>query len=241
MCCKLTNHAPRNTRLDSVHCPLTPTFRSRGCNWATCNIWYIAFVLSHIGRRTMGSRPPSPPFGKGYFSVPFERFVRDEAIDQWTSAFTLLGILFTLLASCGTSRNSTFRQIPSKHTLTLMSTFSNANFRNTAIGWSSRQRRLSRSRTWRLKTYLEISCQRTSKERLRALNSRYSLLMCCQVTIDFNAPRCSYPRAWLRWLPPGSQPRLFVHARKSPFSSASWMYSSLLSCLELHPSACFFI
>ena len=38
----------------------------------------------------MGSRPPSPPLGKGYFSVPF---VRDEALEQWTSAFTLLGRL----------------------------------------------------------------------------------------------------------------------------------------------------
>ena len=42
------------------------------------------------------SQPPSPssrtasPFGAGYFSVPFERFARDEASD-WAGAFTLLG------------------------------------------------------------------------------------------------------------------------------------------------------
>ena len=36
----------------------------------------------------MSSRPPSPILGKGYFSVPF---VRDEALEQWTSGFTLLG------------------------------------------------------------------------------------------------------------------------------------------------------
>ncbi|KAF8165122.1 hypothetical protein B0H34DRAFT_648687 [Crassisporium funariophilum] len=47
----------------------------------------------------MGSRPPSPPFGKGYFSVPFERFVRDEALDQWTSAFTLLDTVETYFDS----------------------------------------------------------------------------------------------------------------------------------------------
>ena len=41
----------------------------------------------------MDSRPPSPILGKGYFSVPF---VRDEALEQWTSGFTLLGrILLT--------------------------------------------------------------------------------------------------------------------------------------------------
>ena len=40
---------------------------------------------------TMASRPPSPPFPKGYFSAPFERFVRDDGNDQWASAFTLLG------------------------------------------------------------------------------------------------------------------------------------------------------
>ncbi|KII95941.1 hypothetical protein PLICRDRAFT_96682 [Plicaturopsis crispa FD-325 SS-3] len=42
----------------------------------------------------MASRPPSPslkhdqPFAMGYFSVPFERFSRDEASD-WAGAFTL--------------------------------------------------------------------------------------------------------------------------------------------------------
>ena len=42
----------------------------------------------------MGSRPPSPTLGKGYFYVPF---VRDEALEQWTSGFTLLGrILLSL-------------------------------------------------------------------------------------------------------------------------------------------------
>ena len=39
----------------------------------------------------MASRPPSPPFGKGYFSAPFERFVRDDTFGQLTSAFTLFG------------------------------------------------------------------------------------------------------------------------------------------------------
>lgn len=39
----------------------------------------------------MASRPPSPPYGKSYFSVPFERFVRDDTFDQLTGAFTLLG------------------------------------------------------------------------------------------------------------------------------------------------------
>ena len=40
------------------------------------------------------SRPPSPSLGKGYFSVPFERFVRDDKFDQLASAFTLLGPFF---------------------------------------------------------------------------------------------------------------------------------------------------
>lgn len=46
----------------------------------------------------MGSRPPSPSsrtsspaFVGGYFSVPFERFARDETSD-WAGAFTLLGM-----------------------------------------------------------------------------------------------------------------------------------------------------
>lgn len=39
----------------------------------------------------MAFRPPSPPYGKSYFSVPFERFVRDDKFDQLTEAFTLLG------------------------------------------------------------------------------------------------------------------------------------------------------
>jgi hypothetical protein len=37
------------------------------------------------------SRPPSPTQPKGYFSAPFERFVGDEAFEQLSSAFTLLG------------------------------------------------------------------------------------------------------------------------------------------------------
>lgn len=55
------------------------------------------------------SRPPSPTDsrpqtpglfssssnGMGFFSVPFERFVRDDA-SEWTSAFTLLGTLTSL-------------------------------------------------------------------------------------------------------------------------------------------------
>ncbi|KAF9569457.1 hypothetical protein CPC08DRAFT_701944 [Agrocybe pediades] len=49
------------------------------------------------------SRPPSPPFtlSKGYFSVPFERFVRDDAFqfDQITSAFTLLDTIETYFDS----------------------------------------------------------------------------------------------------------------------------------------------
>ncbi|KDQ64961.1 hypothetical protein JAAARDRAFT_52883 [Jaapia argillacea MUCL 33604] len=54
------------------------------------------------------SRPPSPSIprsdssqhiaGMGYFSLPFERFVRDEASD-WTSAFTLLDTLETYFDS----------------------------------------------------------------------------------------------------------------------------------------------
>ncbi|KAJ3499431.1 hypothetical protein NLJ89_g10104 [Agrocybe chaxingu] len=47
----------------------------------------------------MTSRPPSPPFGKGYFSVPFERFVRDDTFDQLTSAFTLLDTVETYFDS----------------------------------------------------------------------------------------------------------------------------------------------
>lgn len=58
------------------------------------------------------SRPPSPTDsrpqtpglfssssnGMGFFSVPFERFVRDDA-SEWTSAFTLLGTLTSLSLS----------------------------------------------------------------------------------------------------------------------------------------------
>jgi hypothetical protein len=51
----------------------------------------------------MVSRPPSPnsrtespATGTGYFSTPFERFIRDEASD-WAGAFTLLGKSSVLL------------------------------------------------------------------------------------------------------------------------------------------------
>ncbi|KAF5321194.1 hypothetical protein D9619_001059 [Psilocybe cf. subviscida] len=50
----------------------------------------------------MGSRPPSPPYGpfpKGYFSSPFERFVRDDTFEQLTSAFTLLDTVETYFDS----------------------------------------------------------------------------------------------------------------------------------------------
>lgn len=47
----------------------------------------------------MSSSPPSPPPGKGYFSVPFVRAQRDEALDQWTSAFTLLDTFETYFDS----------------------------------------------------------------------------------------------------------------------------------------------
>ncbi|KAH7931377.1 hypothetical protein BV22DRAFT_1108796 [Leucogyrophana mollusca] len=53
----------------------------------------------------MGSRPPSPTLrtdspgnGNGYFSAPFERFIRDEASD-WTGAFTLLDTMETYFDS----------------------------------------------------------------------------------------------------------------------------------------------
>lgn len=44
----------------------------------------------------MASQPPSPSkveasTGMGYFSTPFERFLRDD-ISDWTGAFTLLGM-----------------------------------------------------------------------------------------------------------------------------------------------------
>lgn len=47
----------------------------------------------------MASRPPSPPYGKGYFSAPFERFVRDDTFDQLTGAFTLLDTVETYFDS----------------------------------------------------------------------------------------------------------------------------------------------
>ncbi|KJA24609.1 hypothetical protein HYPSUDRAFT_117309, partial [Hypholoma sublateritium FD-334 SS-4] len=47
----------------------------------------------------MASRPPSPPFGKGYFSAPFERFVRDDTFGQLTSAFTLFDTVETYFDS----------------------------------------------------------------------------------------------------------------------------------------------
>ncbi|TFK29327.1 hypothetical protein FA15DRAFT_664256 [Coprinopsis marcescibilis] len=47
----------------------------------------------------MTARPPSPPFPKGYFSSPFERFARDEGSDQWASAFTLLDTVETYFDS----------------------------------------------------------------------------------------------------------------------------------------------
>lgn len=43
------------------------------------------------------SRPPSPPLRSdspsmiGYFSSPFEKFIRDDTYQDWNSAFTLLG------------------------------------------------------------------------------------------------------------------------------------------------------
>ncbi|RDB20515.1 hypothetical protein Hypma_012426 [Hypsizygus marmoreus] len=48
----------------------------------------------------MASRPPSPPIGnlKGYFSAPFERFIREESSD-WTGAFTLLDTVETYFDS----------------------------------------------------------------------------------------------------------------------------------------------
>ncbi|TFK74459.1 hypothetical protein BDN72DRAFT_789284 [Pluteus cervinus] len=42
-------------------------------------------------------RPPTPPYGKNYFSAPFERF-RDEAVD-WAGAFTLLDTVETYFDS----------------------------------------------------------------------------------------------------------------------------------------------
>ncbi|KAF9535064.1 hypothetical protein CPB83DRAFT_227326 [Crepidotus variabilis] len=45
------------------------------------------------------ARPPSPPLGKGYFSAPFERFVRDDTFDQLSSAFTLLDTVETYFDS----------------------------------------------------------------------------------------------------------------------------------------------
>ncbi|KAF9057780.1 hypothetical protein BJ165DRAFT_1538984 [Panaeolus papilionaceus] len=48
----------------------------------------------------MPSRPPSPTLGKGYFSTPFERFVRDDSsFDQLASAFTLLDTVETYFDS----------------------------------------------------------------------------------------------------------------------------------------------
>ncbi|TEB35472.1 hypothetical protein FA13DRAFT_1684064 [Coprinellus micaceus] len=47
----------------------------------------------------MGSTPPSPPMPRGYLSVPFERFIRDDGNDQWASAFTLLDTLETYFDS----------------------------------------------------------------------------------------------------------------------------------------------
>ncbi|KAJ7499292.1 hypothetical protein FB451DRAFT_1384998 [Mycena latifolia] len=44
------------------------------------------------------SRPPTPPNGKAYFSVPFERFKRDE-MSEWASAFTLLDTVETYFDS----------------------------------------------------------------------------------------------------------------------------------------------
>ncbi|KAJ6627452.1 hypothetical protein B0H10DRAFT_1994623 [Mycena sp. CBHHK59/15] len=46
----------------------------------------------------MASRPPSPPLNKAYFSVPFDRFKRDE-MSEWTSAFTLLDTVETYFDS----------------------------------------------------------------------------------------------------------------------------------------------
>ncbi|KAF5363607.1 hypothetical protein D9756_000579 [Leucocoprinus leucothites] len=48
----------------------------------------------------MASRPPTPPSlpAKGYFSVPFERFIRDEASD-WAGSFTLLDTVETYFDS----------------------------------------------------------------------------------------------------------------------------------------------
>ncbi|KDR68975.1 hypothetical protein GALMADRAFT_282846 [Galerina marginata CBS 339.88] len=45
------------------------------------------------------SPPASPPFSRGYFSAPFERFVRDESSDQLTGAFTLLDTVETYFDS----------------------------------------------------------------------------------------------------------------------------------------------
>ncbi|TFK43316.1 hypothetical protein BDQ12DRAFT_731351 [Crucibulum laeve] len=47
------------------------------------------------------SRPPSPllGLGKGYFSVPFERFARDDSTSDWASAFTLLDTVETYFDS----------------------------------------------------------------------------------------------------------------------------------------------
>lgn len=52
------------------------------------------------------SRPPSPPIPKGYFSGPFERFVRDEMSD-WASAFTLLGMAISSSFSSSSDSSDT--------------------------------------------------------------------------------------------------------------------------------------
>lgn len=99
--CSLPNlagaHLLFHSALLSLLSPSPPPHHSR----FPPQILFPTSVLDAVMNSRDSSRPPSPhpsdrPFsssnngGMGFFSVPFERFMKDEASD-WTSAFTLLG------------------------------------------------------------------------------------------------------------------------------------------------------
>lgn len=81
-------HLPTGNWWPGLH-PHTP------CRFATSpRLFRFDSIVCHFDKApTMAaSRPPSPPSGpQGIFSVPFERFVRDE-ISDWAGAFPLLGL-----------------------------------------------------------------------------------------------------------------------------------------------------
>ena len=219
---------------DDVSRPVVLTYGSRALT--SIHVHIVPIRRANYNRATgcsydriMTSTPPSPLLsGKGYFSVPF---MRDEASEQWTDAFTLLGRLTA-------SNHVSFRGVQP---------FFPRYFWN--ILWlSCRPSPAQTSEAQRQVEARDIQDQGLENQGpvWRSLIGEFwkrdqelqaqGMSFLCAVQQEFNAISYRYLRAWLHCPLPGNRLKLFVHARKSYSFSALWMCSSPLSCLELHPS-----